>query len=109
KLADARDSKSRDLRVVWVQFPPPALLRSHPGRSSLHAHLVANPWQILQRRPAGTRAHPTDDVDASIVKEIRGQFRGTSIAQFRPNSHRRNRCFLTVRPYPYSSAVYRSL
>ena len=29
KLADARDSKSRDLRVVWVQFPPPA---HHPNQ-----------------------------------------------------------------------------
>ena len=26
ELADARDLKSRDLRVVWVRFPPPAVV-----------------------------------------------------------------------------------
>jgi hypothetical protein len=25
KLANARDLKSRDRKVLWVQFPPPAL------------------------------------------------------------------------------------
>ena len=66
KLADARDSKSRDRKVVGVRFPPPAFLhanagseRTRPTDSNAASTPCGAPLHRLRRSAARPARYPT--------------------------------------------------
>ena len=59
KLADARDSKSRDRKVVWVRFPPPA-----PTTSAIYADCASTVGSLISLTVPGFVPCPFDQLDA---------------------------------------------